>query len=236
MEASAYDITIIHYLDDGYYVRFSNALTQVTSAQNTVSEVFGSVFNLSVQASYNPYNSAADDCKMTNYGCIDTNNLVAACPHSSNHLTTTALREELINDKSAGTATSVKVLWTGHVLTGNPASNSHINNHTIVNTTKHTTNPSTYENLTTAVVLRESIFTLLHETSHQLDAHDHYCYGVNSSTNKCSNPYCKVCYYSTSLPYCVMSYRITNITAATADSLYCEECQERILAHLVDHH
>lgn len=59
-----------------------------------------------------------------------------------------------------------------------------------------------------AEVRKESIFTLMHELSHQLGAPDHYCYGPSTTSEGCANPNCDTCYMGRDAERpCMMTYR-----------------------------
>ena len=163
--------------------------------------------------------------------------MASSCSHSSTHLTSTVLRDYL----GDGTDTNTIAIWTGHILNNNPSSNSKYYRHSIVLTPKMTTtyNSTTllYDNKTDDKIAQESIFTLMHESSHQLYAPDHYCYGIKGTATKCSNEDCDVCYKgmgSTRIG-CIMSYRY-DISSLTNDNLYCSDCIGTIVGHLADHH
>ena len=229
-----YTYGVSHFYDQGYSIRFSSINTNTVSLldnyQNIVAERFTQIFSVSVEPSFELYTSPADTCKILQFGSVTWSHLASTCSHSPTHLTTTKLRDSLSN----GTAINTVAIWTGHILDGNPASNSSFNRHSIVLTPKHTTN-SDYSNKTEAIVKRESTFTLMHESSHQLGAPDHYCYGVGSS-GKCSNTNCDICYLGmTSARNCLMSYRY-DISTLSNDEIYCDDCIETINNHLSNHH
>lgn len=83
----------------------------------------------------------------------------------------------------SGTSTTSYVLWTGHILPGNPPSSSY-SDFSVIITPNQTTN-SNYVNKSDAEVRMESLYTLMHELSHQLGAPDHYCYGVSEGDSVC---------------------------------------------------
>lgn len=233
---TTYSMSVIHYYDAGYSTRFTTALYYISLSQNTVSSILEEVFSLGITPDYNTYQSAADDCKIETYGSVTSANLTATCGHSTAHLTTAKLRSELVTDKGAGTTTTSKVLWTGHILPGNPSSNSLSSNHTVIITPRHTTDSTTFTNLSSSEILAESRFSLLHELSHQIGAHDHYCYNSStSSSGECSNPYCYKCYGDGIKPFCAMTYRLI-LANYEADELYCEGCKNLISSHLSNHH
>lgn len=216
--------------DKAYGVRF-NGHSNILSYNSAVSTKFEQFFGLNCSCQYVMHTSSADTCKIEQYEAVASDNLTASCPHSSTHLTSTALR----NVMGDGTNVTSRVLWTGHIMPGNPASNASSNRYSVIATPKHTTT-STYTNKSDSEVRKQSIFTLMHELSHQLGAHDHYCYGIATGSSVCSNTYCDVCYMGkTETRDCMMSFRY-DIEATDEDVLYCSACLGDIDTHLTDHH
>ena len=168
------------------------------------------------------------------YGAVTSSNLTAVCYHTENHLTRDKNYLQLITDEGAGTPTISKVLWTGHILENNPSSCSYEQNYIVIITPKHVVDSSTYGNLSSDVVQRESRYSILHETSHQLGADDHYCKGDFGANGHCSNIHCYVC-NNEPKPICIMTER-TDIESTDIDDLYCSTCTEIIGTHLSDHH
>ena len=239
-----YTYTISHYYDQGYNVRFSNAFNKIRSYQEVCSDIFLEVFSLGVTSYIYFYSSCADDCK----GVVNATNLTNSCGHVPTHLTTSAIRNDLISQCGNGTNVHSRVAWSGHLLNNNPSSNSSSSSYTIVITILHTTD-SNHNNRTESEVRKQSIYTLLHETSHQLGAPDHYCYGdeSNGPNNKCSNPSrdcwrCDNCLPTA--PNCVMTYRNYSLEEklnnGTIDSVYCDQCksdgEKGIPYHIANHH
>ncbi|MBR3961178.1 MAG: RICIN domain-containing protein [Clostridia bacterium] len=222
-------ITISNYIDQGYQVRFGG-YSDVLTYNSIVGAKLESIFGLVVSSNYISHTSAADTCKINTYGSVSSSNLASSCTHSSTHLTTTALRDVMGN----GTNTNSRVLWTGHILTGNPRSNSNSTRNSVVITPYHTTTGSSYTNKSDSDVRQESIFTLMHETSHQIGAPDHYCYDEDAPY--CENDYCDEHVYGMDDPrQCIMSYRY-DIEAENESTLYCSSCLAIINAHIADHH
>ena len=220
--------TLRHYVDQGYRVRFGG-YSDIAEYTDVVAEKFEQFFGIQVISSTTLYTSPADTCKINRYGSVTAGNLTASCTHSPTHLTTQALRNALGN----GTATMSKVLWTGHILPGNPSSNSA--GYSVIITPRHTTSGSGYTNKSDSDVRIESIFTLMHETSHQLGLPDHYCYDENTE-NGCPNLSCDRCYNGMQRPrQCLMSYRYDVETVPEA-TLYCTSCLAAVNAHLANHH
>lgn len=226
--------TVNHYLDQGYRTRFSSASTAVTGHQSVVSSIFKELFGLTVVSNVTSTTSLADDCRISALGSVTASNLATACSHSPDHLTTARLRSDLVSNYGSGTNTLTRVLWTGHILTGNPSSNSVSANHTVIMTSKEVTSGANFSNKSTQNVNIESRFDLLHELSHQLGAPDHYCYGDQEASGHCSNTNCRTC---NGLPQltCVMTSR-KNIESINTSSLYCSACRSTIQNHVNGHH
>ena len=174
---------------------------------------------------------------MAKYNQITSGNLSAACTHFPKHLTTAALRSKLIKDTGKGTSTTSKVLWTGHVLDGNPRSNSLLDNYSVVMTLSEVTNPYTHENLGSYKVKKESRYNLIHELSYQLGAPDHYCYNEEGAAKgqKCENKDCTECTQGKKAPKCIMTKRC-DLADENINTLYCSSCWATIKAHLKNHH
>lgn len=231
----SYVLSIASYVDQGYMQRFSNAISAVRGHQEVIGDILDQLYNINLSYSTALYTSYADDCKIQMDGSVTESNLIGDCDHTNTHLTTNALRNELISDKGTGSSTLSRVLWTGHVLPGNPASNSSSSSNTVVITPMAVVDSMTYENRAAEVVQRESRYTLLHEVSHQLSAHDHYCYGVEPGQAVCGNPYCCRCNGIEAPSQCIMTVR-TNIETVALDDLYCSVCKVNIQSHLSEHH
>ena len=223
--------TMHHYVDQGYRVRF-DGYSDILIYSNIVAEKFEQFFGIQVLSSIILYTSPADTCKTDQFGSVTDANLTSDCNHTPTHLTTGELRNAL----GDGTNTVSRVLWTGHILPGNPSSNSAA--HSVIITPRHTTTGDGFTNKSDFEVRKESIYTLMHETSHQLGLPDHYCYGKDSNDpeRKCINEYCDECVFGRGeARQCLMSYRydVENTSEAT---LYCSSCLASINAHLTDHH
>ena len=233
-EKCSYNMTMNHYCDEGYITRFSNAINGISSYQSVCSSIFQELFGLHITSTVSAYRSCADDCKST----VTSANLTASCSHNSSHLTATALRNNLVSQFGNGTPTLSRYTWTGHLMDGNASSNSSSSTHTVVMTIRHTTD-SSHNNRSNAVIRQESIFTLLHETSHQIGAPDHYCYGRNGNNN-CSNSNCTICTLNIEPPICLMTQRMPDIETRARDTIYCSKCSWEgnlnISKHLSNHH
>lgn len=182
------------------------------------------------------FNSPADVCKEMNYGQIIFNNLHEDCTHAPIHITPTQLRNALSN----GTTTTSVVIWTGHILLNNPASNSDKTRFSILITPSQTTTPVAGSNMrnnkSESEIVIQSVYSLSHEVSHQLGNPDHYCYGRNG-INPCSNSNCDICVYGyANVRSCLMGNRDTGLLSQPDDYLLCTECQARIINHLEGHH
>jgi len=155
-------------------------------------------------------------------------------------LTLGALHNNLIKKFGGGGATLSRFAWSGHGLTDNPPSSPQKGPSTVVLTIRYTTGaPPSHDNRSSTVVRYESIYTLLHETSHLLNAPDHYCRNDNGS-EKCSNLNCYKCYGNGVRPDCLMTYRMEDIETRDRKTIYCKECTGTgfygIPTHLADHH
>ena len=204
---------------------------------NVVSALFEELFNLRISSSTLSYTSCADTCKIQSSGSVTVSNLASSCLHNSEHDSTDVLRSTLVSDKGRGNTIISRVLWTGHILDGNPRSNSVDNNSwTVIITPYHVTYGDDYSNKQDHVVRREYRFTLMHELSHQLDAPDHYCYNDANEHVPCSNPSCW--YHLGELqPDCIMFSRSGHdMEADPVETLYCQDCIDTISDHLEDHH
>ena len=235
-----YQFYIDHYYDIGYSVRFSeinpNVDELISSYQDYVSEFFATTFDVEIKFTCQQYTSPADICAISQYGSVNDNNLISNCPHPHTdpnntdplHTTRTALKESLLT----GDNTKSVVIWTGHILDGNPVSCAF--NYTVVMTPYYTTKSyDNYANKSDEDVYFYSIRSLIHELSHQLGAPDHYC---RKNGKPCSNENCDICYkdyiYTRK---CVMGDN-SDFSITDPDSIYCSECISTILAHLNEHH
>ncbi|HCG34756.1 MAG TPA: hypothetical protein DER23_00280, partial [Clostridiales bacterium] len=238
-----YEFTAKHYYDQGYDVRFANAATSMAEYQVVCSEIFLQVFGIGTKRSIQSYISCADTCTGTPVTLAKTK---LPCAHSLvDHKTRSEIRSDFISQFGNGTNTLSRVAWSGHVLESR-SSNSDSSSHTVVMTIGKVTDAS-YNNLADNVIRYESIYTLVHELSHQLGASDHYCYG-NPTDPDCSNPY-NDCYYHdrglTEEPVCIMYNRWYDLeqrlNAGTISDIYCSQCKSSahslgIRKHLNDHH
>mgnify|MGYP003288729329 CR=1 FL=1 len=196
-------------------------------------------FGLKVCYYIKEYFSAADQCKKWSYGSGYLEKLASPCPKNDKHhekscLVASHIRDTMLLEKGNGTKTITKCVWTGHIMDNHKGDRSHSESTTqsIIFTTGNTVNSNSYTNKSSSAVRNSSIYEIVHETSHQLSAPDHYCYG-KTDTSLCKNPNCELCYGSGFLPDCIMGKII--YPTDTYD-LYCEECATNIENHLKDHH
>ena len=238
-----YQFYIDHYHDIGYSVRFSeinpNVDELISSYQDYVSEFFAATFDVEIKFTCQQYTSPADICAISQYGSVNANNLISNCPHPHTdpnntdplHTTRTALKESLLT----GDNTKSIVIWTGHILDGNPGSVAF--NYTVVMTPHHTTTGSTnsYANKPQDKVYYHSILSLMHELSHQIGAKDHYCKKGINDEGPCSNMNCDTCHNGyLKTRKCIMADG--DDLLFTDNDLYCSECITNILTHLNEHH
>lgn len=121
-----YDIT--HYVDQGYRCRIPNTTTEVRGHQDIVSNLFKSIFGVNITSSVYLYTSLADTCK----GTVTQSNLAAECILNGAAVTTNDLHTKLKGKISANADSLSLILWTGHILDGNPPSSSIFDNRTVV--------------------------------------------------------------------------------------------------------
>lgn len=238
--AIKYMMTQYHYYDKGYALRFSSAETKIYDYASVLNDVMMANFNLKVCPYVQPYTSAADQCKIWRYGSVTANNLASSCPQNGNHNTdscmrTRHIRDVLLVEKGWGTDVITKAVWTGHIMDSHKGdrSNSESRTQTLIFTTGNTVNSNSYTNKSASAVKKSSIYEIVHETSHQLSAPDHYCYKKEGNSGLCENKNCEICYGSGILPDCIMGKII--YPTDTYD-LYCEDCSIKIKNHLNDHH
>lgn len=238
--AIKYMMTQYHYYDKGYALRFGSAETKIYDYASVLNDVMMANFNLKVCPYVEQYTSAADQCKIWRYGSVTANNLASSCPQSGNHnsdscLNTKHLRDILLENKGWGTNVMTKAVWTGHIMNNHTGdrSNSESVTQTIIFTTGNTVNAGSHTNKSASAIKKASVYEIVHETSHQLSAPDHYCYNNENDSGLCQNPNCEVCYGSGTIPDCVMGKII--YPTDTYD-LYCKDCSTKIKNHLNDHH
>lgn len=229
MTYSNYHYTINNFYDTGYAVRFSTPQPRIVSYNSTVAQRFLSIFGVELISTYTAYESSADLCK----GNVTPTSINNECIHNPYHLTNNVLRDDLPN----GTDTASVVIWTGHIMAGNGASSSSFSRHSVVITPMATITQTgmSYINKSEQDIQKESVYSLMHELSHQLGAPDHYCYGSDDENGKCANKDCDRCVHGTNPRACIMSGR-DDISTLTDQEIYCEDCRTIIANHLYDHH
>ncbi len=237
-----YLMTEYHYYDKGYNLRFGSASTKIYDYASVLNDVMTELFGLKICSYVEEYTSAADKCKIWRYGSVKSNNLASSCPKSGNHnlkscLETTYIRDAMLADKGRGTSTTTKIIWTGHIMDEHLTDRSHseITTQSIIVTTCNSVNDKTFKNKSDYEIRKSNIHAIVHETAHQLSAHDHYCYGRNTATGICDNDYCSICVKGQDPPFCTMS-QVIDIETNAANKLFCTECKKDIEAHLTDHH
>lgn len=230
-----YVLTQYHHYDKGYGVRFSSASNKIKDYASVLNDVTMENFNLKVAGFVEKYTSVADECKILRSGSVTPGNISAACKQTAGHLdgtclTTANLRNDLKKQFGAGGGNISQIAWTGHIMTDNSGdrSNSTVGVGSIIITPYAVVNPSDYSSYSNSKVRTESIYTLVHETGHQLKLKDHYCYEDNTSESQhCSNPNC---FFHNGEPEpsgCIMLVRI-DVDDTDAAEIYCSKCKSVI--------
>ncbi len=220
--------TISHYVDYGYRLRYGSE-SVVETYHDVLAEKWEQIFGVNLYFSRRMHTSAADSCKTSNFGSLTMSNLsVFTCGHSTTHLTRNAMKATAGN----GTATNMRVLWTGHILTDNPTSCTWFSSSFTIMTPFWCVDEN-YSNKSDAIVRKESLVTLVHEFGHQMTLPDHYCRASSPEDRPCSNENCDICVHNFSRERdCIMSsYRYNVETTIEADIL-CTECKKTINEYL----
>lgn len=232
-----YEYTLHHYYDQGYEIRYtdstSTALEKIKNYHNVVAEQYLIRFNLEVIPKYFLFRSVADECK----GTVTVDNLSTPCDHVMEHLSSTEIQIAFNRMGAWGTETCTTVFWTGHILKDNALSGSFSPVSYMIIITPATTTDDNYQNESTENIYTESIYMLLHETSHQLGAKDHYCAKgyhslddlIVSGYDLCDNTTCDICRNNSDPRACVMTDRYDGYP-------HCSDCISIIEEHLLDHH
>lgn len=240
--AIKYMMTQYHYYDEGYKERFSSANTKIADYASVLNDVMMVNFKLKVCSYVKPYTSPADQCKKWKYGDDYLDYLSGSCTKISPHKTdsclqTGYLRDDLKKQFGNGGGTVSKVAWTGHIMTNyeTDRSNATVGIGTVIITPYATTNPNNnFSNYSSDKIRRESLYTIVHETGHQLNLRDHYCKkDFSEQTGKCTNEFCVTC---NKLPYsddCIMLDRI-NVETVNTSKIYCDYCKNTISIYLSD--
>lgn len=228
------ELTISNYIDQGYVLKFGGY--DVMTYNSIVGAKLESIFGLEVTSGYTSHTSVADTCKLQCYDCLTIEELELPCLHIENnkpiHSNTQVLRDAL----GYGTNVEPKVLWTGHILEDNPASDSSEMRHSVVITPCHTFNEITGESYSAAEIRMNSLRTFMHEISHQLGAHDHYCSGISQFGDNCTNPYCDICHFELLQERVCLMTRLGDVENGNEATLYCTDCIDIITDHIADHH
>lgn len=237
-----YQMTINHYYDQGYDMRFGNAKARIEEYCNEFRQIMLELFDLEITSNIESCTSSADSCKIMTYGSVSSTHLADPCPKNGRHnsnscLTTEALRNSLTLSKGFGSGTVSNMLWTGHIMDNDAPSISYGFNHSVIFTTANTVSRlNNYTNKSNSEIRRLSLYELIHETAHQLGLHDHYCYGIQVDKIICSNPNCAVCHPELmTFSQCVM-FDIPRFENTPTDSLFCRECKAAIKEHIKNHH
>ena len=113
---------VVSYYDQGFEERFTDDFGwseyKIAKVQNMVSQKFWLFFDLNIVPMYIPYRSKADDCKISTYGRVQSDNISKACAHAPDCLTW----DKLQSTYGSGNDRMSRVLWTGHILKDNKQS------------------------------------------------------------------------------------------------------------------
>lgn len=226
-----YLMTQYHYYDEGHEERFSSSESKIYDYTSVLNDVMMANFKLKVCSYVYPYTSVADKCKKLSYGDVSKNNISKSCPKTSGHkndscLKSIHLRDDLKKQFGNGGGPVSKVAWTGHLMSDyeNDRSNSTVGMGSII------MNP--YGTINSTTIRKDRLYTLTHETGHQLSLNDHYCYeNKESNGGVCKNPYCSDCNGEPLPVGCIMLERI-NVENATFTKIYCDKCQNNILNYI----
>ena len=227
-----------HYADEGYATRFGN-LSTIYDAKYFVSQKLKAIFGLEVSSSVQYFTSTADQCKNQEGGTLNSTCRYAGT--ENDHLTEAAL----LANVGYGTPTLTKYAWTGHIIPDSDndprgaVSGSYSSAGVVVMLPRHFLT-SNLSNASASVIKNRSYCTLLHETSHQLGAPDHYCYG-NENDDICSNDQCDIhAYNRSSIRKCIMGEAVPpyndKMESINNIDMYCYDCVWAICAHIRNHH
>lgn len=240
-----YFLTEYHYYDNGYKIRFPNVNNKTPSESiysytSVLNNLMIKLFKLKVCSYVNEYTSLADTCKTLSYGEVNKNNISKACPRTESHNVNSCLERGVLWDKfktdvGHGNNTTIKLLWTGHILPNHQVSAAQNGSESIImttaNTVFHNKSTNTYSNKSDAEIRKNSLYTLTHETGHLLGTIDGYCKHDNSSGH-CSNENCYSCNGKPE-PICIM---VQLFSPEESNVVFCDECTKIINEHLKDHH
>ena len=229
---------LYHYYDKGFEAKLSTLNITPTDAINNYNRVvekrFLDIFGLALFSETIEYKkSCIDDCKNESGG-TNAISITQNCLHDSPHDPTAKLREhfntEITNNYSAVSAT---IIWTGHKMKDEEASNTFTGNDSVIITPTFVANINNLQDF-------EKRYTnsLMHELSHVLDTVDHYCKG-DGNTN-CGMDTCDIhgTPQLTSIRCCLTGniYGEQDISIISNEEIYCDDCDTIILSHLNDHH
>lgn len=230
--------SLVHYIDQGYSIRFSGNYSPVSDYNDAVATKFEKLFGIDFNVSYSYFTSNADTCKILMNGYVSSSSLSMTCVHNPCHLT----QWNVIKDFTEGSSVLTRVFWIGHVMSVTQSSYSYTKDENgdyykvFIGLARTTDAALNYSNKTVDEVADQSEFTLIHECSHQLGAPDHYCYGRPDPNTPCGNEHCDFCVYGMlERSHCVMtsgSYYI----GVDDDKIYCDNCLNNIALHLSEHH
>ncbi len=229
---------VVSYFDAGFEERFTDdfgwAEYKIAKVQNIVSQKFKLFFELNVVPMYIPYRSKADDCKISTYGYVQSDNISKACAHTVNCLTWDKQCFKIQSAYGNGTNRIAKVLWTGHIMENNATSVSRPSANMAMITP---TNTFAHGVPTSGDLLEQYQFgDFMHELSHLLGTNDHYCYGKPSEQNSCANPYCDACNGRSTRKCIMQEYEIGMKDEFTSSGIYCSDCIQNIQNHINNHH
>ena len=224
-----YTLNVRHYYDNGLVVRFSEDMEDIADYQRVCSNIFLEIFGLSTTInSIQKYDSCADECTGLPVSIEDT---TEACDCLMPiHKTKAGFEANLILQFGSGDSTNVQIGWSGHDIDDNRSYSEPVT-HTVLMLPLNPTRA-------------RRIFTLTHETSHQIGAPDHYCYTKIFGAS-CINPNCWECKKNTTPPACLMTEEDlgleNKLASGNLTGVYCEDClsytdNNGIFAHLEDHH
>lgn len=234
-----------HYYDQGFEERFGSGSDKIRSYSSVLNDVMMRIFGLKISQHVEAYTSLADECKIKTFGSVYKNNLdLRSCPKTNGHCTMSCLhfeelRGKFLLDKGRGSVFSGKCLWSGHFLEPyGVGSVTHVPVNAIV---------FTYYGVYAALQSSESdeaadkeyiiktrfFIEIIHETAHLLGTKDGYCKRDGENGGHCSNEYCYKC-NGLPVPECIMVDFDGNVEYA--DTVFCNECINKINEHLSDHH
>ena len=206
----------------------------IATYQGIVSAKLEELFGLEIVATYDySYTSLGDTCKISEFGNVSLGNVCSDCNHEPKDLTAT----NLLSGVAHGTITESNVLWTGHKLeVVDGGSKCNYITHKIIITYLGKKTIENFDEMDEDTIIVESVREFMHELSHDIGATiDHYCKFDYDDNGKCSNHYCDKCYLEIQGRHCLMN-NIKDIDIEETSTIYCNDCKERIINHLNNHH